>query len=157
MWEINLSGQVLSFFYAILLGVLLCFIYDFFKSLRLTFKPQSIVVFFQDILYFFIIALFSFIFFLIFTGGEIRFFILFGLSIGFLFWKSTFSRFSVIFFRYVLKFFQFIFTTVNSYILKFLSFLGSFLPKLRFFFKNIQNRLKKLLKISNGLLYTKQE
>jgi len=157
MWEISSDGQILSFLYAIVTGFLFCLIYDFFKAFRLTFNHKDLTVFFEDIFYFLIIGIISLIFFLVFTGGEIRIFILLGFVIGFYLWKITFSVFVVYALRQTLNFFKWIFNLLKIKIFKFLGVFCGISFKFKNFIKNIQNRLKKGLKKGKSLLYTKQE
>ncbi len=157
MWEINLSGQLLSFCYAVALGMILSLVYDIFKALRLAYNHKTLTVFFEDIFYFLFSAFATFIFFLIFTGGEIRLFILVGLFIGFFVWKMTLSYFTVFVLRRFLNLLKSFFAFINRKIIEFLNVFGKFFPIFKKILKNIQNRLKKLLKTGKGLLYTKQE
>ena len=113
MWEINSNLQILSFVYAVAAGCVFSLIYDFFKSIRLCFKVSAFVIFFQDILYFSIISVLSFCFFLSFSNGEIRSYILLGHLLGAVVSRITFSKISVPFFRLIFSFLRKIITFFN--------------------------------------------
>ena len=145
MWEINSNGQLLGFLYAVITGIFYSLIYDFFKSIRLSFKHKDITVFFEDLIFSFIISVISFLFFLIFTAGEIRIYILLGFLAGFLSWKFTFSNLLVNTFICVLKFLVRVFSYFNNKLSVIFTVFSGFFKKFKKFLKNYQNRLKKLL------------
>ena len=85
MWEISNTSQAVSFLYSIILGILYALFYDIFRAVRIV-KPQTAFsVFLQDLFYFFITAIVTFIYLLALTNGEIRAYVLVGILIGFLF------------------------------------------------------------------------
>ena len=157
MWEINLSDQLLSFFYAVITGFVFCFIYDILKSCRLTFSFSAVSIFFSDIFYSAVIAIIAFLVFLGLSNGEIRSYILSGFLLGFVFWRLTVSKLLLYIFKKVFRFSSCVFGYINQKILDFLEVLAHFSVKFLSFFKNSKILLKKLLKRHNGLLYTKQE
>jgi len=143
MWEISSSRQLLSFLYAVVLGLLFSFVYDILKSYRIMKKSKDYWVLLQDIFYFFTLSVITFIFFLIFTNGEIRVFILLGLLLGFVLWRLTFSSFIVFILKKVFGlYFNIIrfFKRKNTQFLAFLSKIGQMIIKN---IKNIKNTLKK--------------
>ncbi len=83
MWEISNSEQVFSFFTAFLFGIGYSVFYCFFKAIRKGFRHNAIVVFIEDILFFVITAFATFFLLLALTNGEIRFYMLLGIFIGF--------------------------------------------------------------------------
>lgn len=92
MWEINSSGQYISFLYSFILGNAMGFIYDVFRFDRALFKRSNFFVFIQDILFWLICAFAFFSFSVVFASGQIRGYLLVGLLLGFLFFRLTFSR-----------------------------------------------------------------
>ena len=92
MWEINNSLQILSFSRSLVLGILLCVLYDFIKSLRLTVNFSAIAIFLQDIAYSCIAAFVTFLFLLSVTNGEMRGYVISGILAGFIISRFTLSR-----------------------------------------------------------------
>ena len=147
MWEINSIFQLLGFVYSLFLGGLFSFLYDVIKSLRLTLKLSYLTVFIFDILYFISISILSFLFFMSFTDGEIRYYILFGVIIGFYIFRLTVSKVLIFVLTHILKFIYFIINKLNDYILSFsgwiLFILEEFRKKIFKIYKKIKNSLKK--------------
>ncbi len=158
MWEIDLSGQIYTFLLSLLLGVAFCLVYDTVRTIELKFRMSPTAVFFTDVLYFAVIAIFDFCFFLVRTNGEIRGFVLAGQLVGFLACKKTLSRFySVVLLmmcksvRWVKKWFcRLIFHPIYGFFEKIGGFVVNFSKKTSKFFK-------KRLKNHNGLVYTKEK
>ncbi len=95
MWEISNSDQLFAFFTALIFGVCYGIFFCLFKALRKAFRHSAIMVFIEDILFFVIIAVVTFLLLLALTNGEIRFFMLLGIFLGFsLFYFSVCSYFS---------------------------------------------------------------
>ena len=89
MWEINNSTQAINFSRAVILGILFCLLYSIFSSIRKAGKDSFTAVLLEDLLYFIIITPVLFLFLLSTTNGELRFYILFGILIGFALLKVT--------------------------------------------------------------------
>lgn len=159
MWEISNNTQFFSFWIAALFGVIYCLFYDILRSLRKTVVFSAVAVFFQDIVYFIIIAVVTFMLMLSFTDGEIRAYILVGVLLGFVVCNFTVS----LFFRKFLKFlfslilkgfngFCKVFARSLEFIFNKLGQFGSFLLKN---FKKMLKFLKKILKHRRKIVYTK--
>lgn len=88
---ISLSSQTLLFFTACLIGGGLGFSYDLFRSTRIAFKTHKIVVFIEDILFFKIVTIVSFIFLMMKNDGSIRGFLLIGEVLGGIIYFFTLS------------------------------------------------------------------
>lgn len=92
MWNISGETQALSFLCSFLLGAGLCLFYDIFRCSRKVRSFSAVSVFFCDLIFSVVSAFCTFILLLIFTGGEIRLFILFGEASGFLICRLTLSK-----------------------------------------------------------------
>ena len=73
-----LKMQLIIFGSSCALGVALGFIYDLFRIARMIINPKNIGIFIQDVVYFILSGLITFIFVLCFNSGEARFYILAG-------------------------------------------------------------------------------
>lgn len=107
MWEIDNLHQWTTLLYSILTGFFLCFIYDLFRINRLFFCKKIITVFIEDLLFWIISSVIIFCLMLLRTNGQIRFFVCFGVLIGFFIMRLTFSKLILRFFKsfrkYILK------------------------------------------------------
>ena len=160
MWEIDIKDQILTFLYSILLGFILCILYDVFRSLRKALPHGRVAVFFEDILFFSISAVITFLFLLARTGGGLRGYVFVGVLAGFVAFRLTLSRLiyyllSTVF-GAVYRFSGFI----NGKIADFIEWFGQ---KMLLFFMFLAQKikkgaktLKKLLKSGMCLLYTKR-
>ncbi len=151
MWEISNSSQILNFVYSIALGMIFGILYDFLRAFRLIKNHSEIIVFTEDIIYFLLLSISTFVFLITATNGQIRAYILFGIIIGFLIYYFTLSRLIIkilfllfktlmIGFSVFLKGFYLIFNKIDTLFISFL--------------KNTLKCFKKLLKMIVGLLYT---
>lgn len=89
---IHLAAQTIAFLQACLLGALLGAVYDVFRILRIAFSPRKVVVFVQDLLFFAICAVLSFLFLLTASDGTVRMFLLIGELIGAVLYHLTLGR-----------------------------------------------------------------
>ena len=85
----TLATQLLVFSYSCILGASLGLLYDFFRIIRMTINPRNIAMFVQDVIYFIISGLITFLFVLKFNNGEARFYILAGEGIGWIAYHIT--------------------------------------------------------------------
>ena len=103
MWEISVADQSVTFLLSIALGGLLCLIYDVFRSIRKAKNFSAVIVFFQDVAFFAISAILTFVFLLATTAGVLRVYILIGILIGAVLMRLTFSRLFFLILTFVLK------------------------------------------------------
>lgn len=152
MWEINNSLQILSFSRSLVLGILLCVLYDFIKSLRLTVNFSAIAIFLQDIAYSCIAAFVTFLFLLSVTNGEMRGYVIVGIVSGFVLSRFTLSRL-------IGKFLKIIFGGIKMLFGGFLRWFylkfDRLCEKIIKICKKTLKSVKKLLKNLMNLLYTK--
>lgn len=137
MWEIDIGYQMLGLIWSLPLGIATAFLYDILRAFNKSFKPKVVTVLILDILYWLTLTVIYFMFFMVFSNGQIRLYVFFGTIAGFIFSRLTFS-----------KIFLFIFTQIFK-LLKLLcrklrGFLGNFKGFFTKIFKNII-KIKKLL------------
>ena len=82
-------AQVLVFVYSMVLGILLGVTYDVFRSVRMIINSKNIAVFIQDVLYFILSGVITFLFVLGVNSGDSRFYILAGEGIGWIVYHVT--------------------------------------------------------------------
>ena len=92
MWEIDNNFQLISFLISCGVGVVYCLIYDILRAIRKSTDVTDGTVFLQDIVYFIIISITTFMLLTALSNGEIRSYVIIGLLLGFLLCFCTFSR-----------------------------------------------------------------
>lgn len=95
MSTVNIGQQALNFLLAFLFGVALALLYDFVKVLHRTVMCSFLSVQLSDVIFCFVSSLLCFCFFMLFTGGKVRAYLLFGMALGFGFWSFFISPFTV--------------------------------------------------------------
>lgn len=158
---ITVAEQTKNFLFSCGFGFLLGILYDFFRILRIAFFRKKISVFIQDIIFWALSAMLTFIFILSLNHGEIRGYILFGELLGFVIYFFSFGplvvrsgkaviellkRFLKIVFRIIFAPFRFIFKLLRVFLVK----MAKIMKKIQKRF-NIKSKLS--LKQQGGLLY----
>lgn len=149
MWKVSINSQIISFLISILFGVGYSVFYSFFKGARAAKKYSAIVIFFQDVLFFILIAFVTFIMLLALSNGQVRSYLLFGILLGFCVFYFTLSNLFSGLICVIIKAFR-------SVLLRFRSILGKIFT---FFSKKAQKIakiLKKFLKAVGKMVYTKK-
>lgn len=140
MWELDIRLEGKCFLYSLLLGVILCLFYDLFKAARQGVKkPHISLIVLGDILFFVMSVLPVYCHLLIFTNGQVRFYVLFTILVGFYICRITISKPFLV----ILGFVFCVFKKIFSYLLKKLK---KFFYLLKKTFKKCGRRNKKLLK-----------
>lgn len=138
MWEIHNTDQLLTFLYSIIFGVMLCLFYDIFRALRKTVIYSAIAIALQDIFFWIVVALSSFLFLLSRTNGEIRLYVIIGQAIGFMLSRISVS---VVFLRLLC----FIFKKINGAIRLILRLYNAFLSRLQGLFRRYGKYCKEII------------
>ena len=154
MWEINSNSQILSFVYSLALGALFSTLYDIFRAGRIVFFKKNLFVFLEDIFYFFILSIITFLFLLGTTNGEVRAYILLGILLGFICFYRTVSSLTLKSFTLILRWIKSFLKAVSK---SFYAFFDKFELLASLFFKNTIKIFKKGLKTTKGLLYTNRK
>ncbi len=157
MWEINLAEQTTAFLLSVALGVILCIIYDIFRSYRKIKVPSVISVFVQDVLFFAISAILTFLLLLATTYGQVRGYAFIGIALGFSLCRISLS---VILFKVLVWLFKKIaavISAINAMLLKcFRACCEKFsviAKKLLKFLQNVVFYCKKLLHKNTHIVY----
>lgn len=156
MWIVSNSLQISSFLWCVLFGAAYRLFYDFFRALRASVKFTDTAVFFQDIIYFAVISVFTFIVFLGFTCGQIRLYIFAALALGFLICSFTLSKLlfgmlvwifekNIKFIRFVKRILGRVFGYISLQIGKVFAFFGKICKNTYVFLKNILKRKGKIV------------
>lgn len=101
--EISLTQQVTSFAASLILGALLGIVFEVFRTVRSLFGGGTVAVFIQDVVFWIISSFVVYIFFLIFTKGTVRYFVLIGAFLGFTVYMKTIGKFTAFLFRQIFR------------------------------------------------------
>ena len=94
------QGKIFCAFF--ILGILTGFIFDFFRALRKTIKTNNIITYVEDILFFIIIGTMFLRSILIFSSGELRFYIFIAIFLGLIIYVLTIGNLCAIMFKVIL-------------------------------------------------------
>ena len=154
MWEISNYDQIIGFLLSLLLGALFCLIYDVVRAYRFVWKSSALAIALVDLLIWIFYAVFTFVFLIARTNGEIRGYILVGEFLGFIIFRMVFSKI-------LYSVFCFVFSQIILIQQKITNVFERFYSKIEllvsFFYKGTSKffkRIKKLLKNTRKLLYT---
>lgn len=142
MWEIDNFSQLISFFRALLLGGIFCFLYDIIRALSNVCTFSKLVIFILDFLYFVLISPVIFCFLLSTTNGELRGFIFLGILLGFFVFKILVSRFLLKVLIIVFKFIKKVLDAVKGFFQKVLAIFDRICAKMNVKVKNILKKDK---------------
>lgn len=149
--------QLITFFYSIIFGLGLGIIYDFFRLIRRYFNCNIVADVCCDIIFMLINALLTFLFIVSFNSGIIRIYIIAGEFLGFIFYRYTIGKFSIIiilkvnyWIRNLFKMINKPFVFIKNQIKKFIKLISSK------YFKKSKKKCDKDLKSTDKMLYNKQ-
>lgn len=90
--QVDLNAQIVSFWIAVALGAVLCVLYDAFKFVRLLFRSGKTAIFAQDLAWWLITALVTYVLLLVRCKGVVRSYAVIGEVVGFAGYRFTVSR-----------------------------------------------------------------
>lgn len=143
MWEIDIGLEGTALLCSVLLGVGSAVLYDVIRSANKILRPKAIVIFFLDLLYWFLLTFVFFCFFMVFTNGQVRMFAFFGAIAGFLFSFLVFSKISMFLFCKIFLILRFIFNKTGAFFASFFKLIVKIAKKMKKIFKKAFLRVKK--------------
>lgn len=96
------QGQIFIVF--LILGLCIGLLFDFFRSLRKTFKTSDLVTHIEDVIFMLVIGILVVNSLIIVNHGQIRFFIILAILFGMAFYFLTLSRICFLIFQIAMKF-----------------------------------------------------
>ncbi|MBQ8731741.1 MAG: spore cortex biosynthesis protein YabQ [Oscillospiraceae bacterium] len=96
--EISVHQQLIDFLLSMVLGGMICLVFDGFRILRRGIPHHFIAVLGEDLLTFCIASAASYLFMMTASSGEVRLYILLGELLGFILWRLTLGDLLVRFF-----------------------------------------------------------
>ncbi len=101
MW-VSVGNQAYSFLMCVLGGMIIAFIYDAFRIKRKTIKSSNIIIYFEDFIYWIIVALVLFGAVYISNEGEIRGYLIIGAILGIIIYAFLLSRIVMTVFLFII-------------------------------------------------------
>ena len=152
MWEINNNFQLISFLISCGVGIVYCLIYDVLRAIRKSCAVTDGTVFLQDIVYFVIISITTFMLLTALSNGEIRSYVIIGLLLGFLLCFCTFSKINLKVLVFIFSKFHFLsdwfVASINAMLDTICRFLSETIEKTQKLLNNIKKIFKNHLKKS---------
>lgn len=90
-----ITNQAYLFLIFVINGLLIGFLFDIFRILRISFKTKDFVTYIEDILFWIITGIIVLYSVFVFNNGEIRFFIFLGIIIGIILYMTIFSTYII--------------------------------------------------------------
>ena len=157
LYSVSLTSQTRLFLLSLGFGFFAGAVYDIFRAVRICFGSKKWAYRITYILYLITLGFLSFLFFLCFNEGEIRFFALFGEALGFIVYfftvGFTFAIYFEKFFNLIKKAFTAFLMTLTLPFRKIWKKLCDFLKKHKKLPKKSENKSKYPLKVNKCLLY----
>ncbi|MBR3255322.1 MAG: spore cortex biosynthesis protein YabQ [Clostridia bacterium] len=130
-----ITNQAYLFLIFVINGLLIGFIFDIFRILRISFKTKDFVTYIQDIVFWLITGAIVLYSIFVFNNGEIRLYIFLGIAIGVILYMTLFSKYIIEFNVQLIKVLKTTLQSVLKVILIPISFMGKIIKKV--FFKPI--------------------
>lgn len=150
MYTVDQNEQVLIFLASLGVGFLLGVLYDFLRAVRLSFTRGKIAVVIFDLIYFFSVAFFSYIFILAANKGEVRSYIIIGELLGAVFYYFSFGiavvKITNRFVSLLKQFYSFVFNMISFPFRLIKRLVSRFFGKLSKFFKKSEKKSQKIQK-----------
>lgn len=106
------ASQLTIFLFSGILGAALGIIYDIIRVFNAVLKENLARIFVQDVLYFIVSAVVTFMYMLVMNGGEIRVYIVVGEAVGWLIYRATVGK---LIYKIVLSVVEFIIKIVRAF------------------------------------------
>jgi len=116
LW-VSVSNQAYVFLCSVLGGMIIAFIYDIFRVRRKTIKSSNILVYFEDFIYWIIVALVLFAVLYYSNEGEIRGYLIIGTVLGIILYALLLSYIVMKIFLFFVKIIYKVVVTILSAIL----------------------------------------
>ena len=108
----TVGNQAYVFLCCVLGGMIIAFIYDIFRIRRKTIKAGNLIVYFEDFIYWILVALVLFAVVYVSNDGEIRGYLFIGALIGIILYSLLLSRIIMAIFLFITKLIYKFFRTV---------------------------------------------
>ncbi|TYQ14601.1 UNVERIFIED_CONTAM: spore cortex biosynthesis protein YabQ [Acetivibrio alkalicellulosi] len=115
--SVSIGNQAYIFLSCVFGGMIIAFIYDIFRVRRKTIKSGNLMVYFEDFIYWIIVALVLFAVVYYSNEGEIRGYLIIGIALGIILYTLVFSKIVMKIFLFVVRIIYKVIITISSLIL----------------------------------------
>lgn len=130
-----MTSQTVIFLYSVLFGFFLGFVFDLFRITRIAFKTCNAVIFIEDVVFFVIATISSFVFILTSNDGVLRSFLivgeLFGAIIYFFSLSIVIIKAATAIINFIKSIIRFLYKIFIKPIIKLVLFIGKVLGKIK--------------------------
>lgn len=126
------NSQSCEFLYFCLIGIIISFIFDIFRSIRKNFKTSDILAYVEDILFVIISSFIIILGILKIANGILRFYLFLGLFLGITIYSLTFSKFCIIIINGIVVFCKKMSFFVLTFFKSIINLFNQFIQKLQF-------------------------
>lgn len=152
-----ITNQAFLFLIFVINGLIIGFLFDIFRILRISFKTNDFITYIEDILFWILTGTIVLYSIFVFNNGEIRFFIFLGIIIGIILYLTIFSSSIIKVSVHILRFIKNIFEKILKILIIPFACIGKCIK--RIFFKPISlitiNVRKTIIGIKNNIKYLK--
>ena len=159
MYSVHPNEQTLIFLASLGVGFLLGCLYEFLRAIRMSFFRGKWLVVVFDLLYFFMVAFFSYIFILASNKGEVRSYIIIGELLGAIFYYFSLGVAVIKFTDFIVallkSFYSFVYKIISFPFRVFKKLFGRFISEFQHFFKKSAKFFEKFSKkvLPKGRMY----
>lgn len=125
-----IKNQAYLFLIFVINGLIIGFMFDIFRILRISFKTKNFITYIEDIIFWILTGLLVLSSVFVFNNGEIRLFMFLGIAIGVIIYLIIFSRHIIDFAVYVIKIIKKLFKRIFTIILLPFKFIKKLLRKI---------------------------
>lgn len=141
----NIASETFAFFLSVVVGFTMGMFYDVFRIFRISFKNPKWLVFIEDVAYFSVISIITFMIVLNYNNGKLRGFLVVGELLGAICYFFTLSVLIMKLANGIINFVRSVFSFISRRVLSpiyrgFLKFFGFIAKKV----KNIAKNIKKI-------------
>lgn len=154
--RVSIGNQVYVFLCCIAGGIIIAFIYDIFRVRRKSIKASNIIVYFEDFIYWIIVAFILFAVLYYSNEGEIRGYLILGIVLGIILYAVLLSNIVMKVFLFFVRIIYKVVVTVFSVVLLPVKIIYKIIrvpvESVFKYIKKISLKIKKLSKINMGRL-----
>ncbi len=146
MWIFSNNDQLFSFGVSLIAGIIFCIGYDVLRGIRKAVPHTAVALFFEDVIFFALSGVCTFLLLLALSCGEMRGYILLGELLGALLFNFTLSRYFRSFITYLTRIYLKVRRLIADLFERIRCFLSKVFESIKQILLKISEKIKKCLK-----------